>query len=525
MNITRAIWIFVLSLTLLRFSLLGATDLSGDEAYYWMWSQHLAPAYFSKGPGIAFAISASTAIFGATEFGVRFWSPSLAAGTSLILYYFARRLFSGTVAFWTVVALNVAPIFNIGSFVMTIDPLSIFFWSAAMFTFWLALERSPEFSWHWPLTGLLIGLGFLSKFTNALELISIVIVLALVPRLRGEFKRPGFYSLVGIFVLCTIPIFVWNAQHAWITLDHLRSRGGLDNQTGFHPFEVLTFLAQHFLTYSPLLFLALCWGVIASWQRAQKQFKSLYLLWFGLPVFALYFLLSFKRPAAPNWDCLAFLSLAPLAVNYWVDRLQTNIRLQWWGATGLFLALFMSVLALDTDILRSVGLNFPRRDPSDRLRGWKSAAGAVEKLRDDFEAKISQPLFLIADGRDRAAEIGFYLRNKRVEAPGHPPVYIVESQDLQNQFSFWPRYDEFVERAPQSAASSDQVFTEESGVNLFVDRSALYVQEGEKMHPPHNIRAGFQSVDRVALIEVRRFGALVRTWQIFLCRNYRTLPL
>ena len=77
---------------------------------------------------------------------MRFWSPILGAGTSLILYYFARRLFSEAVAFWTVVALNVTPIFNVGNFVMTIDPLSVFFWSAAMFTFWLALERSPEFS-------------------------------------------------------------------------------------------------------------------------------------------------------------------------------------------------------------------------------------------------------------------------------------------------------------------------------------------------------------------------------------------
>ena len=75
-----------------------------------------------------------------------------------------------TAGFWTVVALNVTPIFNLGSLVLTIDPLSIFFWVAAFYTFWLALEQSPKFSWWWPLTGLLIGLGFLCKYTNALEL-------------------------------------------------------------------------------------------------------------------------------------------------------------------------------------------------------------------------------------------------------------------------------------------------------------------------------------------------------------------
>src|SRR6185295_6009035 len=249
MTITRATWVFVVLLTGIRLSLLGTTDLGVDEAHYWMWSERLAPAYFSKGPAVAFAIRASTAVFGATEFGVRFFSPILAAATSLILFYFARRLFGATAGLWAVIALNATPIFNIGAIVMTIDALSIFFWMAAMFTFWLAVERSPGFSWYWPLTGLLIGLGFLCKYTNAFGLISVLAVLALVPRLRREFKRPGVYLLIAMFVLFTIPPIVWNAQHAWITLAHLRSRGNLERGFGFHPAEVLSFLGQHFIVY------------------------------------------------------------------------------------------------------------------------------------------------------------------------------------------------------------------------------------------------------------------------------------
>src|SRR5437762_213234 len=214
MSTTRAVWFFVAVLTAIRFSLLATTDLSFDEAHYWMWSERLAPAYFSKGPGIAFAIRASTAVFGANEFGVRFFSPVLAAATSLLLFYFARRLFGATAGLWAVIGLNATPIFNIGAVLMTIDALSIFFWMAAMFTFWLAVEKSPSFSWYWPVTGLLIGLGFLCKYTNAFELVSVLLVLALVPRLRREFKRPGVYLMIGMFVHCTIPPIVWNVEHA-----------------------------------------------------------------------------------------------------------------------------------------------------------------------------------------------------------------------------------------------------------------------------------------------------------------------
>src|SRR3954471_2261117 len=526
MSHTRAVWLFLLALTGIRLSMLGSIDLEFDEAHYWMWSERLAPGYFSKGPGIAFAIRASTAIFGATEFGVRFWSPILGAATSLLLYYFTRRLFKERAAFWAIIALNAVPLFNVGALVMTIDPLSIFFWVAAMFSFWLALERTPNALGLWFATGLLIGLGFLSKYTNAFELISVILVLALVPRHRREFKRLGLYLLLGGFALCLIPPLVWNYQHTWITVSHLESRGGLDQSLSNRPLEPLGFLGAHFLTFSPLLFLALTWAVIANWRRARQQFKVLYLFWFGMPVFFFYSLLSINDQAAPNWDVLAFISLALLAASYWTERLASSRAAARFLGVAIVLGLVVSLFVMDTDLLRTMNLPFPhRRDPADRVRGWKSASRAVEKIRTEVEPKLGEQVFVIADQRDRASEMSFYFNHRRVEGPEHPPVYIVESQDIQNQFSFWPRYDQFVETSPGTPRPDGEVYTEEEGVNLFTGRSALYVQSGKGVLVPHNIRVGFESVDRIATIEVSRFGAKMREWQVFLCRNYRTLPL
>ncbi|HEX4665323.1 MAG TPA: glycosyltransferase family 39 protein [Chthoniobacterales bacterium] len=524
MSTTRAVWIFVLGLTALRLVLIGATQLSPDEAYYWMWAQRPALSYFSKGPGVAFVIRSSTAIFGDNEFGVRFWSPLLGAGTSLLLYYFAQRLFTSLAGFWTVVALNVTPIFNLGNLVLTIDPLSIFFWVAAFFAFWLALERSPNSSWWWPLTGLLIGLGFLCKFTNALELVSILLVLGITRRLRVEFRRFNLYLLLLVFGLCTIPPIVWNSQHAWITLAHLKSRGSLDQAPGFHPLELLTFLGEHFAVYSPLLFLGLVWATIASWRRARQNFKVLYLLWFGLPVFLLYTILSFNKAAAPNWDGLAFLSLGVLAISYWRERSASRASSRNWTNAAVILGLVMSALLVGW-MMNPVGIDRRGRDPSDRVRGWSSLARAVNKVRIDFEKRTGKRVFLIADERDRAAELAFYLPDKRVEGPGHPPVYIPESQDMINQFSFWPRYDEFVPLPPNAARDANEIYTEEEGVNLFTGRDALYLQLGKKGRPPRHIRNGFGRTELIDTIEVRTGGRLLREVQVYACYDYRTLPL
>src|SRR5437588_3810794 len=523
MSTTRAVWLFIIALTAMRLSMLTTSDLEFDEAHYWMWSERLAPGYFSKGPGIAFAIRASTMLFGATEFGVRFWSPILAAATSLFLFYFAKRLFSENVGLWTVIAFNVTPIFNVGAFVMTTDALSIFFWIAAMFAFWLAVEKSPRFSFWWPLTGLLIGIGFLSRFTNAFEIVCVLLVLAFAPRLRQEFKRPGLYWLLGLFIVCTIPPIIWNAQHAWITLLHLRTRGSLTEDVGFRPLEPLKFFGEHFLFYSPLLFGALVWAVIGSWRRVNQQFKVLFLFWFGVPVFVFYFLLSLNHVATPNWDAVSFLSLGLLAVYYWNERIEKR-GAQIFVVSAVVLGFLISFFALDSDILRSAGFRFWRSDPSDRLRGWKSLTAEVERIRNESEAKLGEKLFLIADERHRASEISFYLKDKRVEGPGHPPVYLVESQDLINQFSFWPRYDQFVEASPAPNQSPDETLAEQKGINLFVGRSALLVRNYGK-NPPHNVRAAFESTELIGTIELKRFGEHVRYWQVFLCRHYRTLPL
>ncbi len=523
-------WLFLLlaGLTGLRYVLAVGHELSPDECYYYLWSQHPALSYYSKGPGVAVAIGASTALFGPTEFGVRFFSPLLGLGTSLIVFFFARRVYHERVAIWTVLLLNTIPIFNVGAVVMTIDPLSIFFWAASVYTFWLALEKSPAFCWWWPATGLLIGLGFLSKYTNAMELLSILIILGTTRRYRRDLLGAGFWSMLVIALLCTVPVIVWNEQHAWITLVHLSARGGLNTGFALRPKAFLQFLGGHSLVYSPLVFIGLLWSLWWAAGRARTQFKPRFLGAFAVPLLVMYAALALKSPGEPNWTAPAFITLGILGTALWLERAEESAPLRRFAIASLLLAMVMTAVTLNTDIPRVFRIPFSYdSDPSNRLYGWRTGAAAIQQFRHQFEREAGHPVFLIGNKYQTSASLSFYMSDHRVEGPGHPSVYIPESQDIENEFSFWPRYDEFV-TPPAGAAPADSYYTEEQGVNLFEGRDALFITDESRTgaeRPPSAIQRGFERVELVRLFRIERRGEPLRDLRVFACYNYRPLPL
>ncbi len=572
----RWLFLFLGALTVFRLIYCTQLELSPDEAYYFQWSQHLDWSYFSKGPGIASSMWLSTHLAGNSVFGIRFFSPLLALGTSLLMFGFTRRLYGEVVAVWTVFALQFIPIFHVGALVMTIDPLSIFFWMAALYTFWLALEKAPAFNLWWPATGAIIGLGFLAKYTNAMQLLSILLLLVLTPRHRRELWRPGFWSMLAVFAIFTAPVFIWNSQHAWITLIHLRDRGGLNTGPQFHPMAFLTFVGLHLGVYSPLIFIGLIACLGWAWRKAQAHFKPRFLLAFTLPLLVLYFALSFKQTGEPNWTAPASLTLAILATVCWLEWVKEKRWAKPYVVAALIVGGIMSMLVIDMDMVRRVGIPLSyEADPSDRLRGWKTTAEQVEEVRKKYEAEHGQPVFLVADKYATAAAIGFYLPNPRREGPGHPPVYVPESAWPGNQFYFWPRYDGMMDYADvareklqgneldptistelkaalaelppldshadtdapkrhrflhvlKQAAPElgiDDYYTESMGYNPFLGRTALYITDRPEAEPASVFKRTFAKSELIACFDVIRRGQPLRQIRIFACTDYKMLEL
>jgi hypothetical protein len=408
-----------------------------------------------------------------------------------------------------------------------------------------------------------------------MQLLSVVLVLALTPKFRREFLRPGFWTLLLAFSISLVPPLMWNAQHGWVTVVHLGARGGGELKL-LRPLE---FIGAHLGVYSPVIFAAMILAIGPGWKKARLSFKPRFLLFFSLPLLAMYLWISLRN-YEPNWTAPAFVSLGVLAAAVWLERAQTSRAVRILAFAGLFVGGGMSLAIMNTDALRALGVPWPYKlDPGARLRGWRGTAQFVGDFRKGFEQTGGRRVFLVASSYGIASELAFYLPEKNASLPGHPLVYTPESQAADSEYFFWPRYDEYTDlrviarnwlaehdsdpaqaknraaleaaltaipgdkprtdpaaaepwaaltRALRDAAPElglDEYYSEEEGLSLFVGSNALYITDRAEERPPSSIGNAFERTEMIAHVRQERRGLPLRELRIFACHNYRSLPL
>src|SRR5437016_10487656 len=206
----------ILALVVLRLVAAAWTPLTFDEAYYWMWSKHLAGGYYDHPPMVALVIRAGTVIAGDTEFGVRLVSILLALPMSFAVYRAAEILFGGArVAASAAILLNATLMAAVGTLIVTPDsPLLV---ASSFVLFFLAkVLQSGQGTW-WLAVGAAAGAALLSKYTALFFGPAILIWLAAVPKLRRWLMSPWLYLGGVVALLMFAPVILWNADHQWVS--------------------------------------------------------------------------------------------------------------------------------------------------------------------------------------------------------------------------------------------------------------------------------------------------------------------
>ena len=281
------------ALTCYRLWFITQMELVPDEAYYWLWSKHLAWSYRDKGPAVAWTIALGTKLFGNTVFGIRFFAVMLSTGTCALLFLLARRLYDDRVALWTLLLAAVIPLVAVGSILMTIDSLSVFFWAWAALIFWKAIHRDNLTDWFW--LGLAIGAGFLAKFTNGVQLGCIAFFLLWSKEHRPLLLSRKMLVLGGSFGVCILPVLWWNMQTGWVHAMALHARSGVDKSFHVHPWELLQFIGGQFGVISPLVAAGMVVAAGALLWKKPGDLRVRFLLGQFLPLYGLFAFFSLNK--------------------------------------------------------------------------------------------------------------------------------------------------------------------------------------------------------------------------------------
>ncbi len=509
----RLTWLAIGGLLAARLGYLASAviELSEDEAYQWLWSKHPDLSYYSKPPFIAYAQWIGTHLWGDRELGVRFLAPMLSAATAWGLSGFVARAAGWRTGFLLVAVLTSMPLLSVGSIILTVDALTVAFWTLAMVAGWMALEKDCT-GW-WAVTGLGLMGTFLSKYFSPFLILGFAAFFWIHPPARRHLRRPGPWLALGMNAVALLPVYLWNSRNGWITVTHLQQRGSLDQPWTFRPQFFFEFLGATLGLMNPVFFVGVILALLGFWRWKRRSGSSAvpddeirrrvlsYVLCFGLPVSLFYLAYTLRSRVQPNWVATAFAPLAVFAVLWWEMRHRKGSRigltlLRWGVGIGLPVVLLLHETNL---ILKLTGHSLPVAiEPLVRVRGHREAAAVIRKEREQL-LKEGRPVMVVADHYGWAGQLSFYLDGPGPVVAKTPTVSVLESERPINQIWFWPEYR----------------YSGRPGI------SVLYVHPEGRTGLDASWASRFESVTDLGVREVEYRGRVFHRLHLYACRNQR----
>ncbi|WP_317536728.1 glycosyltransferase family 39 protein [Nitrosomonas sp. Is37] len=408
---TIGIIVFII---LLRLIYLGQAQLIPDEAYYWVYAQHMDLSFFDHPPMVAWLIWLGTSIFGDNEFGVRISAFVCGLITMGYLYALACNLYDKSTGLRTLLLLAVLPFSFVTGMLMTADASLIAAWAATLYYMERALIAGRSSAWLG--MGITFGLGLLSKYTIGLLGVTALLFVILDPTARRWMQRPHPYLAAILALLLFTPVIIWNVQHDWASFSFQsgRLRGVGDDQFSVHLlfFDILVLL-------TPAGLLAAAWALITDGNHHHDQSarrRRLFVRVFTGTPFAVFFILSIFDSLRFHWTAPLWLAIVPTIA--WMmgqtDHLSSiTSRLQ--AAWKPTIAISMIAYAF---VLHYVVLGFPGIPYPDFMKRyfWRETTIEIEKVVENVQQQTGQkPLVVGMSKWPIASSLFFYNRKEPMD--------------------------------------------------------------------------------------------------------------
>lgn len=403
---TLAVLALIAAMVALRCLVARHVDLETDEAYYWLWSRHLAISYYDHPPMIAYLIRLGTALFGDTVFGVRSMAIACMIAASAAVYGLTVVLFDdrrlGVLAtLW----FNMMPHTAFFSIVMYPDTPAILFWLLGCLA--LALVwKSGRGAW-WYAAGTAMGLLLLSKYTGVFLFAGVAVWLVASPRMRPWLKRPEPYLAALIALVLFSPVIVWNADNHWASFAKQFGRA-LDTTDGGLG-EAADFIGVQALFVSPLIFIFAVAGLAAATARGwlRQQADWLLLAVAAAPMLVYFLIHALSAEVLAQWPSPVYAVAVVAAVAAfapWEKAASQRPLLRFGFAAAPWTGLVFTLALLAQMTVRPVPIA-AARDPLNIFDGWAQLAADIGAVAKEHHAGY------IANAEyDTGAELAFYLR-------------------------------------------------------------------------------------------------------------------
>jgi 4-amino-4-deoxy-L-arabinose transferase-like glycosyltransferase len=309
--------------TVLRAALTWYLPLSFDEAYFWLWSKHLAISYYDHPPMIALAIKFGTLLFGDTEFGVRFSSFLASLVASWAVWRAGAILLGSELAGAVACCLfNLTLMFAAESMGGTPDAL-VLAASSVLLLALAKLQQSGDGRW-WLAAGGALAFALLSKYTALFLGMGTGLWLIATPRGRRWFRSPWLYVAIAMALASTVSTLMWNAAHDWISF---KFQFGRVVKGGTGVGYLAEFILSQLLLATPLVFFLGYSGLARSLGKWRNPDSLALAASMCVPAIAYFISHALHDRVQGNWPSFIYPALTVLAVSAvpigkgWFDRL------------------------------------------------------------------------------------------------------------------------------------------------------------------------------------------------------------
>jgi 4-amino-4-deoxy-L-arabinose transferase-like glycosyltransferase len=342
-------------LLILRAFMAALLPLSADEAYYWLWSKHLAAGYFDHPPMIAWLIRAGTMLLGDTFAGVRLMGVLLSLPASWFVWQAARLIIGDKDrAGLAVLFFNLTLMISVELLAATPDMPSVV--TSAAFLYCLAQVQATGKGPWWLAAGLAAGLGLLSKYSALFLGGGTLLWLAVDPRQRKWLLTAWPYvgGILGLAIFA--PNLIWQSQHQWETFLFQFGRVGGGHLTLRYLGE---FLAAQMGMATPFIFVLMVLGLARGTRRGSDLLLPAVLAWTGLCYFLEH---SLHDRVQGNWPCFLFPALCVLAA----EAFSRDGWKRWLSTLAAPLAAVLLLMVYVQALFQPIPI---RKDPLARMLG------------------------------------------------------------------------------------------------------------------------------------------------------------